>query len=67
VRFQASVRGGSRPLGVRYELSPAVGAISDDGLYVAPEDAEDALVQVTAVSINDPSKTATAQIRVRAD
>jgi len=64
VRFRADVDG-SEERGVRWEIEPRLGRIGDDGLYVAPDSDAERVVQVTAISLADPTKRATATVRLR--
>ena len=51
---------------VTWSLSPNIGSISSSGVYTAPASVIGSqLVTVTAVSVADPSKTASATITVR--
>jgi hypothetical protein len=62
-RFQAEVMG-SDDHEVRWEIQPRRGRIGDDGLYIAPEEGRPGVVQVTAISAADPTKRATALVRI---
>ena len=65
VRLRATVPGKkSLPADVEWQLSPRVGDISPDGTYVAPEHGGTQMVQVTAILRCDPTKTATATLRL---
>jgi hypothetical protein len=64
-QFAASVSGSTA--GVAWSINPAVGSISASGFYTAP--ASIALAQtvtVTAASVDDPSKSASAAITLQA-
>jgi hypothetical protein len=50
---------------VLWELQPPLGRISEDGLYIAPDSDRPALVQITAISTVDPTKRASATVRLR--
>jgi hypothetical protein len=61
-QFTATVSGSSNT-GVSWSISPLVGSISSSGLYTAPTKVKLAqTVTVTASSLADPTKTATAPI-----
>lgn len=62
-RFRAEVEG-SADHAVRWELQPPLGRISDDGLYFAPQSDTPGIVQVIATSAADPTKRATATVRL---
>lgn len=63
--FSAIVTGSSNT-GVTYAISPAIGAISPAGVYTAPASiASQATVQVTATSVADPTRFATATITLQ--
>ena len=64
-RFKANVKGIHGASTVTYEISPKIGRISPDGLYVAPETGGPAIVQVIATADADPTKKATATIRLK--
>ena len=55
---------GSEDRDVRWEVQPRRGRMGDDGLYVAPEEGRSGLVQVTAIAAADPTKRATALVRI---
>jgi hypothetical protein len=63
-RFRAEVAGSEDP-SVRWEIEPSLGRIGEDGLYAAPDEPVAGFVQVTAISAADPSKRATATVRLR--
>ncbi len=63
VQFRTRVEGAGPA--VEWKLTPNVGTISADGAYVAPETGGPQVVQVTAILAADPTKTATATLRLR--
>ena len=66
VRLKTRLEGASTDRAeVTWKLSPEVGEISSSGIYVAPEADAPAVVQITAVLKADPTKTATALIRLK--
>ena len=66
-QFSASVTGGSGNTAVTWSLSPTVGTLSNTGLYSAPATiATQQTVTVTATSVADPTKSASATITLRA-
>ncbi|HEU4754241.1 MAG TPA: hypothetical protein VFU47_14115, partial [Armatimonadota bacterium] len=65
LRLKARVEGCRGVPEVEWKLSPAIGVITADGVYVAPEEGGAQLVQVTATLKADPTKTATATLRLR--
>ncbi len=65
VRLKVSIPGGKgTPSEVTWRLSPQVGEITPDGTYHAPEGVMPQTVQVTATLAADPSKTATATVKI---
>lgn len=52
-------------LAVNWSLSPQLGSISTAGLYQAPAVAAATVVTVTATSVADPTKRATAQVTIQ--
>lgn len=64
-RFTVVVKG-TRNQEVRWTLNPALGNIAPDGVYAAPPLAEPGqTVVITATSVADPSRSATARIVLR--
>lgn len=65
-QFTASVLGTSEK-GVKWSISPKVGTISATGLYTAPATILiSQTIMVTAQSVGDPTKSANAQVALRA-
>lgn len=65
VRLKTKVEGCTSKSGdVVWLLTPAIGAITPDGIYSAPEGTGPQVVQVTASLKSDPTKTATAALRL---
>jgi ribosomal protein L40E len=63
--FSANVRGTSNAQ-VRWSIKPEIGTIDADGRYTAPSPvAEDAVVNVTATSVEDANESATASIALK--
>jgi len=63
-RFDATVPGDPAN-GVRWNVAPGVGTM-EDGLYTAPTpNVEDREVQVTAISLIDPRRSATARVSLQ--
>lgn len=66
-RFSAVVKG-SKNQDIRWHLNPELGTITPEGVYTAPPMAEPGqTVAITAASVADPSKSATAKITLRAN
>ncbi|MFN3647954.1 MAG: hypothetical protein ACK47B_00125 [Armatimonadota bacterium] len=65
VRLKTKVKGCVGNPEVVWKLTPEVGSITPDGVYVAPEAGGAQVVQVTASLKCDPTKTAAAAIRVK--
>ena len=65
-QFTAKI--GSQPYAnVAWSLTPNIGSISGTGKYSAPDDmGKDAAVQISAKSLDDPSKIATAALTIKA-
>ena len=60
-QFTATVKNSGA--GVTWSLSPANGTVSTSGLYTAPATVGSrTVVKITAISIADPTKTASAQV-----
>jgi hypothetical protein len=65
VRLKTKVEGCSSKSGdVVWLLTPGIGTITPDGIYSAPEGTGPQVVQVTASLKSDPTKTATAALRL---
>lgn len=65
VRLKTRVEGCSSKTGeVVWTLTPDIGSITPDGIYSAPEGTGPQVVQVTASLKSDPTKTATASLRL---
>jgi hypothetical protein len=65
VRLKTKVEGCSSKTGeVVWTLTPDIGSITPDGIYSAPEGTGPQVVQVTASLRSDPTKTATASLRL---
>ena len=62
VQLKTKVEGASPA--VEWKLTPNVGTITAAGVYVAPETGGPQVVQVTAILAADPTKTATATLRL---
>ncbi len=67
VRFKARARGSAADgtAEVEWKLTPPIGTISPDGVYQAPVDGGAQVVQVTASLKGDPTRTATASIKLK--
>src|ERR1019366_8797466 len=65
--FNAAVSGGPGKTSVTWSLSPSLGSIDTAGLYTAPAIvAAQQTVTVTATSVADPAKSASASLTVMA-
>ena len=65
LRLKPKVEGcTSRSGEVAWRLTPEIGSITPDGVYTAPEGTGPQVVQVTAILKADPTKTATAALRL---
>lgn len=67
VRFKAKAKGcaGENAPDVIWKLTPEIGTISADGVYQAPAEGGAQVVQISAALRADPTKTATARLKIR--